>query len=342
MDRILDISVVLSILGLVVGLVGLGLTIWEIWNRRKLADPPIHELDRLKGELAKELTAEHHQDPDILSRVSAAIDELKAEIRGQLADRLSYAPDDAVVEQTTIQVLARNRSRVRSRLSQWMAGSDEGSADHLLEDADIRDAVKHAAKRTVRSLSAQRVTVLVKMTITCIISSLLVFFIPRGLDARPLHAKLTDRALRAFEKEDWEEAMELAQKCIEDFESAAVTKRKELDEEGYELVSRDLTDEDEEKSFENGPLNDVAASYLVLGRVHEKQWRRDKTEEAYKEAYKAYTEAAKFPRSAKWDPKGWFWFPGKDAASRLELLDEETSETLPDSSPTSEGPSGEA
>lgn len=74
-----------------------------------------------------------------------------------------------------------------------------------------------------------------------------------------------------------------------------------------------MSDQDKQKIFANGLLNDVATCYFIKGKAAEKLVRKD-------DAKRAYEEAKKLTYARAWDPQGWFWSPSEGASDRLDAL----------------------
>lgn len=124
---------------------------------------------------------------------------------------------------------------------------------------------------------------------------------------------IVTQAWDAFNAKEYQEAIKLADQCIQDFGEEAANTQKAMEEnkEPEPPVGK-VDDATKQKIFERGLLNDVATAYFIKGRSAEKLYRQDKTQNAeYKktaeEAYKTVCASYKYGRT--WDPKGWFWSP---------------------------------
>lgn len=136
----------------------------------------------------------------------------------------------------------------------------------------------------------------------------------------PPHSKLTTKAFRAWDKKDYQKAIDYSQECIDEFLPAAKDLQKQFDPNGTKAESLPPTGKvdgkkEREVVFALGPLNDVATCYWIKGRSAEKL-------ELDEEAKKAYENAAKLTGARCWDKGGWFWSPANDAAGRLEQIEE--------------------
>jgi tetratricopeptide (TPR) repeat protein len=123
----------------------------------------------------------------------------------------------------------------------------------------------------------------------------------------PRHVKVTTAAWKAFEKKEYQEAIRQADICIDEFRGFANRRQKELDEKKEQIpIGDDVTDQQKEAIFKNGPLNDVATCYYIKARAaHELGKKAD--------VAKALVEAKKYPAARAWDPQGWFWSPAEAA-----------------------------
>lgn len=137
---------------------------------------------------------------------------------------------------------------------------------------------------------------------------------PPSQPAARRNEQLTSAAWKALDKEDFQGAVEKAQKCIETFEANATKRQKELEASQARVPNGEVAEHEKKAVNRNGLLNDVATCYFIKGRALEKMKQRDASVAAYK-------AAAKFTYGRAWDPEGpWFWSPAEAAAERLEEL----------------------
>ena len=112
---------------------------------------------------------------------------------------------------------------------------------------------------------------------------------------------------KAYERNEFDLAVELAQECVNKWESEAIKQQSEL----TEAPPNGKVSADEKKAiFANWALNDVATAYFIIGELSQKLGKAD-------EAKKAYTKATEFAYGRAWDPQGWFWAPAEEAENRL-------------------------
>jgi hypothetical protein len=142
--------------------------------------------------------------------------------------------------------------------------------------------------------------------------------------------EVTMKAFNAFEREDWEGARTLAKKCVDEFSAAANETEKKLVAQKVPVPpTGKCTLAERDRVFDQqGVVNNVAASYWILGRVAAKLNQRDV-------AKSNFTKAASFSHAVFWDKRiPGFWSPAEDAAGRLEAMEEEDKHTPAPSTPT--------
>ena len=130
---------------------------------------------------------------------------------------------------------------------------------------------------------------------------------------KPLNERATAAAWMALEAEKFESAIKSADDCIGEFRGAAKRAQEKLEKEKAVIPANPTTEEQKQKIFENGLLNDVATCYFIKGRAAEKLGRKE-------DAKKAYEEARRLTYARTWDARGWFWSPAEGAADRLDAL----------------------
>ena len=127
-------------------------------------------------------------------------------------------------------------------------------------------------------------------------------------------------AWAALNSSNYRTAIQAADKCIADFhlkaerDQATLAQRREP-----EPPTGAVSDQDKQKIFSRGVLNDVAAAYFVKGKSAEALDAKPhpKNVDYRVMARTAYGEAKKLTYARVWDPKGWFWSPAEAAADRL-------------------------
>ncbi len=114
-----------------------------------------------------------------------------------------------------------------------------------------------------------------------------------------LNAELTNAAWHALNQREHDTAIELARRCINEFETEAEEIQRNLSK------TKSSTSLTHQEIFSRGPLNDVAASYFIIGRASEELGDS-------KTAVAAYRKASSFTYAFVWDKRGWFWSPSEE------------------------------
>lgn len=129
-------------------------------------------------------------------------------------------------------------------------------------------------------------------------------------------------AWTAFNNKKYEEAIQFADKCIDEFGKIADKKQKALEDDKVPEPPDEINDAEKNRIFKQGLLNDVGTAYFIKGRSAEFLYRQggDKSAEYKKLTEETYT-ACKYKHARTWDPKGWFWSPCKAALDRLPIKD---------------------
>lgn len=126
--------------------------------------------------------------------------------------------------------------------------------------------------------------------------------------------QLTVAAWKALADKNYYEAYQKAQVCVIKFESEAIRIQEGYSNSGKPLPPVGAVDETTKKAiFAQGVLNDVGASYFIMGQASESLGDKTKAIEAYK-------GAQKFPYARVWDTQGWFWSPSQAATERLSKI----------------------
>ena len=248
---------------------------------------------------------------------------LEHQVRDRVRGRMEQAAGDDTIEHITIEILEQLRGRIRESVTNQFAASGEqsvgGPATALLDAPDTRHAIDRAIDKMAESPRSKHKRWWLSVSVSFgIVSSLFfaAFLWPEWPDARPRNEYLTTRAFLAFGKGRWKDAKEYAQECITEYEHVARHRQDELEKQKAPLPSlRDVSEQNKQRIFQEGLVNDVAASYWILGRASEKLGETD-------EAIAAYTQAATFTYAAVWDPRGtFFWCPAEDAAARVSVIE---------------------
>jgi hypothetical protein len=138
--------------------------------------------------------------------------------------------------------------------------------------------------------------------------------------AQAEHERLTTNAWARLKTNppDHAGAITNAEKCIAEFKEAAKDMQEKLEREQPRLPIGSATPETKEKIFANGPLNDVATCYFIVGEAHRLLISSDNAR--IKLAKQAYEEARHLSFARCWDTNGWFWSPAEEASRRLRIL----------------------
>jgi tetratricopeptide (TPR) repeat protein len=115
---------------------------------------------------------------------------------------------------------------------------------------------------------------------------------------------LAIKGWEALNKKDEEALLAYTSRCIELYQEDARDQQAKLS---------DFAPPDLRGSYE--ALNNVAACYFMLGEFYKQQKDWDKARENYKKVID------KFYFSQYWDPRGWWWQPGKISEGEIEKID---------------------
>ena len=120
------------------------------------------------------------------------------------------------------------------------------------------------------------------------------------------HERLTALAFEAYNSGNYDEAIKAARECIDDFKTRAETIQKGLKEQNSpEPPTGKVESKTREKIHENGPLNDVATSYWILGRSLEKKGKKAEAIQALRECAAPDVRPLLGPRSREFlEPLG--------------------------------------
>ncbi|MEW5982819.1 MAG: hypothetical protein AB1806_10675 [Acidobacteriota bacterium] len=130
----------------------------------------------------------------------------------------------------------------------------------------------------------------------------------------PLNAQLTVAAWDAFNKGEFERAIGIADKCLNEFRLSAEREQATLEKAKAPLpATGSVPDHVKKTILARGVLNDVGTCLFIKGRSAENLGRRDVARLAY--------EAAQTLTYARcWDPQGWFWSPAEASGDRLAMM----------------------
>ena len=130
----------------------------------------------------------------------------------------------------------------------------------------------------------------------------------------PLNEQLTAQAWADFSRGRYREALESADRCVEEFLGAAILTQEKLTDAKAKLPTGKVSEAQKKSILENGLINDVGTCLFIKGRCHEKLGQ-----DAVAKA--AHAKAEKLTYARCWDPKGWFWAPAEASAGRKRQLD---------------------
>jgi tetratricopeptide (TPR) repeat protein len=131
--------------------------------------------------------------------------------------------------------------------------------------------------------------------------------------ALPQNVELTSKAWDAFGKNNHAEAIKIADECITAFGASAKALQEQLVKDNATTPVGEVTPEEKKTLESHGPLNDVAACYVIKGLSLLELKKKD-------DAREAFQAAAKLSHARVWDPQGWFWSPADKASEELEKL----------------------
>ena len=128
---------------------------------------------------------------------------------------------------------------------------------------------------------------------------------------QPLNVELTGRAWDAFNKGNFEGAIDAAGRCIKEFGADADREQDKLVKSHAKMPGTSAAEK--EKIMARGLLNDVAACTYIKARSEESLKRLN-------EARTSYTACKKYTYARIWDPNGWFWDPSQKCEDLLKQL----------------------
>jgi tetratricopeptide (TPR) repeat protein len=133
--------------------------------------------------------------------------------------------------------------------------------------------------------------------------------------ALPLNTQLTVAAWDRYNEENYKQAIDSAQKCIDEFEDQAVRENSALTSIGERTPPvGSVSDSEYKKIILRGVINDVATCYFIKAESLNKL-------KQYSEAKEAYKKVLQFPYARVWDQAGKsFWSPADKASDRLAKL----------------------
>ena len=116
---------------------------------------------------------------------------------------------------------------------------------------------------------------------------------------------LAVKSWEALNKKDEQALLAYTSRCIELYQEEARDQQTKLS---------DFAPAGSEEIYES--LNNIAVCYFMLAELYKYKKDWEKSRENYKKA------ADKFYFSQYWDPRGWWWKPGKISAEEVKKIDE--------------------
>jgi tetratricopeptide (TPR) repeat protein len=135
---------------------------------------------------------------------------------------------------------------------------------------------------------------------------------PQLADKAPHEVYAAD-AWAALGRGEQAKAMELAERCVTEFEAAARETEKTVVKNSVTVPTGAVDEATKQSVFANGALNDVATCLYIEGQAAEAIGNTVKAKDAYR-------RAVELIHGRCWDPQGWFWSPAEQARARLAVL----------------------
>jgi len=114
---------------------------------------------------------------------------------------------------------------------------------------------------------------------------------------------MTTEAWNALNALDWDHAARQAEATIQEWSASALYLQDMKRREVGNLLEYKGSSDDRQKIFKYWALNDVAASYFILGQALDHKKDYDQASRAFQQIVNHYSLAQ------IWDPQGWFWSP---------------------------------
>ncbi len=151
---------------------------------------------------------------------------------------------------------------------------------------------------------------------TLLIFSLVTFTFSFGFSQQPCLQK----AFAAYEKSNWEEAIEQAKDCIFQFGPRARKMQKDLETQKYTFpctynVPNNCTPTQMDEIFSHGLLNDVATSYWIIGMSNLRLENIDAAKIAFEKAKELTFGLCFNPKTKN------FWSPSEESELQLDEMD---------------------
>lgn len=133
-------------------------------------------------------------------------------------------------------------------------------------------------------------------------------------DGRSANEAWTTRSWTYFNRGDYQSAIANVDACLANWEDQASKLQAGMDAKKKECPPVGAVDEATRKAIHNnGLLNDVATNLWIKARSYHSQGNIGA-------ARNAYEACARLRCARTWDPKGWFWDPAGDCASRVKRM----------------------
>jgi len=154
-----------------------------------------------------------------------------------------------------------------------------------------------------------------KMAVCILAYSILMPFLNPNLIAQERCLK---NAFNYFNSAEYEKVIQSTNECIDKFARAAKIQQNKLIKKYQPGVPN--SENISQVIFQQGLVNDVAASYFLKGRSGEYLYQRTGELKYRQIAEEAYKNAMVLDYGLIWDVKGWFWSPSEAASDRLDGL----------------------
>ncbi len=134
-------------------------------------------------------------------------------------------------------------------------------------------------------------------------------------EGAPKHQELTAAAWQHLDAKEYENAISKAGECVALFWKEAEIAQEDLVANKVSLPKEQpATEAEKQIIFDRDLVNDVAASYFILGKAYAALGKKE-------DALIEYREAKKFSHAMVWDKQGFFWSVSKSAADRETVIE---------------------
>lgn len=149
-----------------------------------------------------------------------------------------------------------------------------------------------------------------------LLETIVISFIAGAISTHALaqtRAQILSSAWDAFNKERYDDAIQLASSCVDQFGRQAKRDQERLEASKAPLPPNGTMDQNSPQAkliFANGILNDASACMFILAKSQDKSSHCS-------DARKAYEDLSRMTYARIWAPQGWFWVPSDSAADEL-------------------------